>query len=97
MSVKVILPEAFHLYTDGRTEFRLEMQDVLLSDVLNAITKRYPTLKSHIFDGLGNLRNFLTILHNDDDMLHKQGLETKIHQGDIIKFKPHFSELFTSH
>jgi molybdopterin synthase sulfur carrier subunit len=59
--------------------------DTRAGDVLEALSEEYPDMT--LFEN-GELREFLTILRNGQDIEHLDGLETDLDQGDELSVFP---------
>lgn len=60
-------------------------EDTLAGDVLETLSEEYPDMT--LFEN-GELREFLTILHNGQDIEHLDGLETDLDHGDELSVFP---------
>ena len=66
MSVNVSIPSAFRRYTEGLDRFECSAANV--AELLDALGSRFPELKPHLRDEQGNVRRFLNIYVNDEDI-----------------------------
>jgi molybdopterin converting factor small subunit len=48
----------------------------------------YPALRQHLFNGQGELRPFVNLFLNDEDVRHLQGLETRLEDKDRLMIIP---------
>lgn len=72
--------------TVGQKSLHQEFDDgVRAGDVLKALSEEYPEMT--LFED-GELREFLTILHNGQDIQHLDGLETGLDDGDELSVFP---------
>jgi adenylyltransferase/sulfurtransferase len=72
--------------TGGLDEVGVEAGTV--GDVMLRLRERYPDLKQHLYDERDNLRGFVNLFLNDDDVRSRQGLETPAADGDVIMLIP---------
>jgi sulfur-carrier protein adenylyltransferase/sulfurtransferase len=81
------LPAALREYTAGAAEIEVSAADV--HGALEELTRRFPVLRRHLFDDAGELRGYVRVYLNADDIgsLHRQGA-TPIHSGDTIMIVP---------
>ncbi|MEN3039384.1 MAG: ubiquitin-like small modifier protein 1 [Candidatus Kryptonium sp.] len=86
MSVKVMIPTPLRPYTENKDTIEIYGQTV--RELLENLTNRYPQLKRHLFSENGNLRNFINIYINDEDVRYLDGDNTKLKDGDIISIVP---------
>jgi len=66
MSVNVSIPSAFRRHTDGLDRFDCPATNI--HELLDALGNRFPELKPHLRDEQGNVRRFLNIYVNDEDI-----------------------------
>jgi len=59
-----------------------------IEEVLDNIESRYPGFKEKIIDEKGEMRQFVNLYLNDEDIRTLQGLKTKLKDGDIITILP---------
>ncbi|MGQ9638525.1 MAG: ubiquitin-like small modifier protein 1 [Thermodesulfobacteriota bacterium] len=69
-------------------------QDVILAsgetvgEVIHWLTETYPNLKDRLIDERGEIRRFINIYLNDEDIRFIQNLETRVKEGDQISIIP---------
>ena len=85
--VKVLIPTALRQYTEG-SKSQVEIQASTVSEALSSLLKDNQKLARHIVDENGNIRNFVNIFLNNEDIRHLQGQETKVGTGDTIRIVP---------
>ncbi|MBE0408808.1 MAG: MoaD/ThiS family protein [Anaerolineales bacterium] len=86
MTKNMRIPAPLRPYTDGRAEVPVEGETV--GAALNNLTAQYPGLRPHLFDERGELRSFVNLFLNDEDIRHLQGVETAIQEGDRLMLIP---------
>jgi MoaD family protein len=86
MSVKVMIPTALRHYADGHDTVELEADRV--GDVLRGLATQFPDLKKHLFAADGQLRNFVNVFVNDDNIRDRQGADTAVADGDEVMIIP---------
>jgi adenylyltransferase/sulfurtransferase len=86
MSVKVMIPTALRTYADGIDT--VEMTGSNVGAVLSQLAEQFPRLKPHLFDKEGNLRNFVNVFVNDDNIRDKQQKDTALKSGDEVAIVP---------
>jgi MoaD family protein len=86
MSVKVRIPSPLRSMSQGKREIELEGQSVI--QVFNEMEVKYDGLKGRIFDEGGEVRKFINIYVNDEDIRHLNGLNTELKDGDILSIIP---------
>ena len=85
MSVKVSIPSAFRRHTEGAEQCNCEGAD--LSALLDSLGGHFPELKPHLRDEQGNVRRFLNIYVNDED-IRFLGKDYKFKEGDEVTLVP---------
>ena len=84
--VKVMLPTAFTRHTDGKRQFDSAAGN--LSGLLSEIKLIFPALSQQIRDDQGNLRKFINIYVNDEDIRFLGGESYSFADGDEIMLIP---------
>ena len=86
MSVKIMIPTPLRGYTNKQDSVVVEGGTV--KEALHDLTSRHPALKKHLFSDDGNLRSFVNIYVNDDDIryLHKE--HTALIEKDVLSIIP---------
>ncbi len=59
-----------------------------IGDVLNDLEKQYPGIKERLCDEQGQLRRFVNVYLNDEDIRFLKGQETAIKDGDEVSIVP---------
>jgi molybdopterin converting factor small subunit len=86
MKIKLRVPAPLRPYTDGNAEVLVEGANV--AEAVNDLTEQYPGLRPHLFDEGGDLRSFVNLFLNDEDVRHLQGLRTSLQEGDRLMLVP---------
>jgi molybdopterin synthase sulfur carrier subunit len=85
MSVEVRIPTILRPYTDG--EKAVEGSGGTLEELLADLDVRHPGLRDRIVDG-GELRRFVNVYLNDEDVRFLGGLSTALADGDDVTILP---------
>ncbi len=85
MSVTVSIPSAFRRHTEGQEKFNCAAAD--LNGLLDALGSRFPELKPHLRDEQGQVRRFLNIYVNDEDIRFLEK-DYKFKEGDEVTLVP---------
>lgn len=85
MSVKVSIPSAFRRHTEGTEHYDCQASD--LNSLLDSLGARFPELKPHLRDDQGNVRRFLNIYVNDEDIRFLEK-NYKFKEGDEVTLVP---------
>lgn len=59
-----------------------------VEEAIKELLKSYPGLKERITDENGNVREFLNIYVNEQDIRFMDNLQTKVKEGDVILLIP---------
>jgi molybdopterin synthase sulfur carrier subunit len=86
MSVRVRIPTPLRQVTDGVSEVAIDSPTV--SGVLGELEQRYPGIKGRLRDDSGELRRFVNLYVNGEDVRFLQGLETGLRPGDELSIVP---------
>ncbi len=86
MGVQVLLPTALRSYANDQADIVLEGGNV--GEVLDNLTAEFPELKQHLFDDEGNLRNFVNVYVNEDNIRALDMSNSAVKDGDEITLVP---------
>jgi molybdopterin converting factor small subunit len=85
MSVSVSIPTILRTYTDGAK--RVEASGTTLSELITDLDARHPGLGDRLLDN-GELRRFVNVYKNDEDVRFIGGLATPLADGDAVTVLP---------
>ena len=86
MSVSVRVPTILRPYTQGVSEVSAEGST--LSEVLESLDTSYPGIKGRVLDESGELRRFVNVYVDNDDVRFSEGLQTPIKDGGQVSIIP---------
>lgn len=86
MSIKVKIPTQLRTLTEGADE--VEADGRTLADVLADLETRHPGMKERILDDGGELRRFVNVYLNDEDVRFLEGLQTQVPEGARVSIIP---------
>ncbi|GAA1610169.1 MULTISPECIES: ubiquitin-like small modifier protein 1 [Kribbella] len=86
MSVSVRVPTILRPYTQGASEVSAE--GGTLTEVLDSLDTSYPGIKGRVLDESGELRRFVNVYVDDDDVRFAEGLQTAIKDGGQVSIIP---------
>ena len=86
MGVMVRIPTPLRRMTHGADKVELEVDD--LSAMIDKLESDYPGFKERLLDEEGELRYFVNIYVNGEDIRFDQGLKTSIKSGDEVSIVP---------
>ena len=86
MAVRVFIPTPLRSFVDDQASLELEGGSV--EEALSALVAQHPSLKQHLYDDQGKIRNFVNIYVNNEDIRYLQREETPVKSGDSIHIVP---------
>ena len=89
MAIEVRVPTVLRTYTDG--EKAVSGQGATLSELIDDIESTHPGIKDRLIegkDGQSDLRRFVNVYVNDEDMRFTGGLDTSVSDGDEVVVLP---------
>jgi sulfur-carrier protein len=85
MAVTVKIPAQLRAVTDGAGE--IEVQGATVGEALDAVFSRHNGLRERITED-GSLRRFVNVYVAGEDIRFRDGLETKLDEGDEVTILP---------
>ncbi len=85
MSVEVRVPSMLQKFTDGQKLVQLESHNV--GQLLDSLERSYPGIGDQLMEQ-GELRRFVNIFLNDEDIRFLDGLDTALNDGDVLAILP---------
>ena len=86
MPVTVRIPTPLRRMTNGQD--KVEMEESTLSTMIETMESSYPGIKERLIDENGELRYFVNIYLNGEDVRFLDGLDTSASPGDEISIVP---------
>ena len=89
MAVEVRIPTILRTYTDG--EKAVKGEGATLSEVIDHLEASHPGIKERLIDakeGQSDLRRFVNVYVNDEDVRFTGGLATTVTDGDQVVVLP---------
>jgi molybdopterin converting factor small subunit len=80
------IPTPLRVYADGQIEIKTNAATV--GDALTELVTRYPAIKQHIFKEDGELRPFVNLFKDKENIVFLQGLETAVGENDVLRIIP---------
>ncbi len=84
--MRIRVPGPLRRLTGGDAE--VSVDGATVSDALTDLEQRYPGFRDRLYDGEGQLRQFINIYVNDSDIRFSQGLETPVGERDELSIVP---------
>ena len=86
MSITIEIPTAFRRFTDGAP--KLDSRASNIAEALNDLTARFPALSRHVRDEQGQIRQFLNVYLNEEDIRFLGGEASELKDGDRVLLVP---------
>ena len=86
MASTLKIPSPLRRFTNGQTSLNVNGKSI--EEVLNELFSEYPNIKNHLMEKDGNLRNFVNIFINGENIRQKGGLNTQVDDGSDIRIIP---------
>jgi molybdopterin synthase sulfur carrier subunit len=85
MAVKVNIPTPMRQHTEGQA--KVEVPAGTVQGVLDALGRKYPAIVAKLFDN-GQVRRFVNVYLNDEDIRYLDNMATAVKDGDEISIIP---------
>jgi MoaD family protein len=82
----VRIPAALRDYTGGTAE--LDVTGDTVASALNHLSASYPQLRRHLYAENGELRSYVNVFVNEDDVRSLNGLKTQVQAQDTLMIVP---------
>ena len=86
MPVMIRIPTPLRSFVDGRREYEGKGNNA--GELLRSLTVDHPGILKRIFDERGEVRRFVNIFVNEEDIRTLGGLETEVRDGDVLSIVP---------
>lgn len=86
MTVTVRLPTVLRPQANGQSTVSVEGTNV--GEVVSSLVATFPGLQSNLLDDSGQVRKFVNIYINDEDIRFLDKLDTTVNEGDEVAILP---------
>ena len=86
MSISVRIPTPLRRVTNGVD--KVDAEGDTLDQIIDSLDSQYPGIKGRLCDEDGDLRNFVNVYVNGEDVRFMQGLATATKSGDEVSIVP---------
>jgi molybdopterin converting factor small subunit len=83
---KILIPTPLRQFTDKNDS--VELTGSTVSEVMAALTAKFPDLRKQIFNDEGKLRSFVNVYVNDEDIRYLKKDATPVAAGDTLSIVP---------
>ena len=80
------IPTPLRPYTNSQAEITVTGETV--GAVLSDLTRQHPTLRQHLYSENGELRAFVNVFLNEEDVRHIRGADTPVKDSDRLMIVP---------
>jgi molybdopterin synthase sulfur carrier subunit len=84
--IKVRIPTPLRPLTKGQGEVEAQASDI--ANMIETLNEAHPGLKDRLCDESGELRRFVNIYVNEEDIRFLKGKETSLNDGDEVSIVP---------
>ncbi|MGY1686428.1 MULTISPECIES: MoaD/ThiS family protein [unclassified Geodermatophilus] len=88
MTVEVVLPGVLADLAGGVRRLRVDPGDATLAGLLDALAVTHPVLERRIRDEAGEVRRFVNVYVDGDDVRFSAGLATPVTAGSVVQVLP---------
>jgi len=86
MAVTIEIPTAFRRFTDGA--MKVDSGATTVAEALNELVTKFPALSRHVRDEQGQIRQFLNVYLNEEDIRFLSGEASTLKDGDKLLLVP---------
>ena len=86
MAVLVRIPTPLRAMTGGAAEVQATADTV--GDLIDDLGRRYPGLRERLVEDGGDIRRFINVYVNQEDIRFLDGLDTKVADGAVVSIIP---------
>jgi sulfur-carrier protein len=88
MTVQVVLPGVLADLAGGAKHLDVDPEGGTLADLLDALAGVHPTLGRRIRDETGQVRRFVNVYVDGEDVRWQGGLSTEVRDGAVVQVLP---------
>src|SRR2546428_6134116 len=85
-AVKIVIPTALRQYVGNQDAVEVDARNV--KEALDDLVDRFDLLRRHLYADDGDLRNFVNVYVNEEDIRYLGKSATPLHEGDTISIVP---------
>jgi sulfur-carrier protein len=86
MAIEVRIPTILRTYTGG--EKAVDASGATLAALIDDLEANHPGIKDRLIEDQGDLRRFVNVYVNDEDVRFTGGLQTELSDGDQVVVLP---------
>jgi molybdopterin converting factor small subunit len=81
--IEIRIASSIRSCTEGASTVSVSADSV--GAAMDCVTRKYPKLRTQLYDEAGCLRAFVALFHNGEDINMNEGLASSAHSGDTIE------------
>ncbi|MBI4177990.1 MoaD family protein [bacterium] len=85
-AVTIRVPTPLRKLTNNAEEVSVDAATV--QDMIASLEKQYPGMKDRLCDEAGEVRRFINVFLNDEDVRFLKGRDTELKDGDVVSIVP---------
>jgi molybdopterin synthase sulfur carrier subunit len=82
----VYIPTPLRRLTSGQSKVKVQAQDI--TSLIQSLDADYPGFAERVLDDNGNVKRFIQVFRNDDEIRTLQGMETPVTEADRVSIVP---------
>jgi molybdopterin synthase sulfur carrier subunit len=82
----VFIPSSLRRYTAGQS--KAEVSSGTINDVIENLERQYPGVKSRLCDDAGQIKRYVNVFVNDEEIRSLQGADTPVAEKDEVSIVP---------
>lgn len=86
MRVKILIPTPLRAYVGHQSSVDVDGQTV--GEAVADLVRRHEGIRKHLLDGNGEVRSFVNVYVNEEDIRHLTGASTRLSERDVITIVP---------
>lgn len=86
MATEIQIPTALQQYAGKKDSVTVD--GATIQEVLENLTRQHEQLRKHLFNEKGELRSFVNVYVNDEDIRYQKGQTTPVKDGDVVSIVP---------
>ena len=86
MEISVRIPTPLRHLTNGQD--KVTLSSTTIKDMVDDLEENFPGMKKRLCDDEGNLRNFVNVYVNGEDVRFLNGIDTELQNGNEISLVP---------
>ena len=86
MAITVRIPTPLRRVTDGQD--KVDTNGATLREIIDSMESQFPGIKERLCDENGDLRNFVNVYVNGEDVRFLDGIDSATGEGDEISIVP---------